>query len=466
VVVVVFDALPVQLLEDDRGRIDAERFPNFAAFASQGTWYRHATTISESTRFSVPALLDGRRPRPHVRSDYVSHPRNLFTLLRDRYRMNVSEEATSVCPVPLCPPQARTTVIERMRKGRVTRFRRGVARIQGGGKPQLTFIHTLLPHEPRQYVGDGRAYMSPAKPDPVGGVASIPSRYLSQQMEQRDILQLQFADRLLGELVAKLKRQGAWDRSLVALVSDHGESFASKPGPVPAFRVGELSFRRAATERNLQDIAGIALFVKYPGQQRGGTDNRFVRHVDLLPTILHAASIARPKGLIGHRLDDKRYHGHRTVVVYKQDGRLISMPARRWLDRVATSKRRELALFGSGTRSVFDFGPAPQLRGTPVAELQLQKRNALRATVANPGARATRSFVPALVRGRLRGGRVSGRKLLFALNGTVVAGAPSFRSVNGMNFSAMLPPDAFHLGANRLEIFEWLGGSAARRIYG
>src|SRR5438128_1610921 len=78
VVVVVFDALPIQLLEDGRGQIDAARFPNFAAFAGEGTWYRHATTISESTRFSVPSILDGRRPRPDAASTYAAHPSNLF----------------------------------------------------------------------------------------------------------------------------------------------------------------------------------------------------------------------------------------------------------------------------------------------------------------------------------------------------------------------------------------------------
>lgn len=465
VTVVVFDALPVQLLQDDRGRIDARRFPNFAAFAGQGTWYRHATTISESTRFSVPAILDGRRPRPGIRADYASHSRNLFTLLRGHYRMNVHEEATYLCPVPLCPPQANTTVIQRMKKGRVTRFRRGVAGIAAGGKPELTFIHTLLPHEPREYVPDGRSYTTKAD-DGLGGLRSINHRYLSQQLEQRNILQLEFTDRLLGELMTRMKREGVWDRSLVALLSDHGESFASRPGPVPPFRVGELTFRRSATERNLQDIAGIALFVKYPQQEHGRIDNRYVRHVDLLPTILHVARLARPSGLIGHRLDDRRYKGHRTIAVYKQDGRLLTMPARRWQLRVAESKRRELGLFGSGEASLFDFGPAPQLRGTPVSRLQLARQTSLHATVADANARTTATFVPAHVFGRLHGGPPAGCRLLFAVNGTVVATAPSFRPVNGFNFSAMLPQDAFHPGANKLEVFEWLGGLRARLIYG
>jgi hypothetical protein len=466
VVVVVFDALPVQLLEDEHGQIDAARFPNFAAFAAQGTWYRHATTISESTRFSVPAILDGRRPRPDGRADYASHPRNLFTLLRGRYRMNVAEEATYLCPVPLCPPQSNTTVIQRMKKGRVTRFRRGVARITGGAQPQLTFIHTLLPHEPREYLPDGRSYVSKSSSDGLGGLASINHRYLSEQLEQRTILQLQFADRLLGELVDRMKREGVWDRSLVALLSDHGESFASRPGRVPPFRIGQLTFRRAATERNLQDIAGIALLVKYPNQTSGRIDDRYVRHVDLLPTILHAAGVPRPQGLMGQRLDDPRYKGHRTIAVYKQDGRLLTLPAARWQRRVAESKRNELELFGSGDKSLFDFGPAPELNGTPVDRLVPAPPSSLRASVVDPSARTTASFVPAHVVGRLRGARATGRRLLFALNGFVVASAPSFAAVNGFNFSVMLPPDAFRTRANRLEIFEWLGGLQARRIYG
>ena len=465
VVLVVFDALPAQLLEDGHGAIDPVRYPNFAKLAAEGTWYRRATTISESTRFSVPAILDGRIPRPGLGASYAAHPTNLFTLLRSQYRMNVHEEATYLCPVPLCPPQPNTTVIQRLKKGRVGRFRRGVAGITAGGRPQLTFIHTLFPHEPREYLPDGRTYATRSLNDGLGGLASINRRYLSQQLLQRELLQLQFTDRLLGEVIARLNSEGIWDRALVAVASDHGESFASRPGRVPPFRIGELTFRRAATQRNLQDIAGIALFVKYPGQASGQTDNRFVRHLDLLPTILHAAGVARPAGLIGSRLDDPGYRGHRTIDVYKQSGRLLSMPATRWERRVEASKRRELAMFGSGEQSLFNFGPAPGLLGKNVAQLQLAKRGALRAVRVAPKMRATLSFVPAHVVGKLRGARASGRNLLFAVNGTVVATAPSFAPVNGFNISAMLPPDSFRLGSNRLQIFESLGGLRARRIY-
>ena len=34
-------------------------------------------------------------------------------------------------------------------------------------KPQLNFMHVLLPHEPRQYLPDQRQYQSGADPDPA-----------------------------------------------------------------------------------------------------------------------------------------------------------------------------------------------------------------------------------------------------------------------------------------------------------
>ena len=473
VVLVIFDALPVQLLQDDQHRIDAVRFPNFAAFAAGGTWYRHATTISEATRFSVPAMLDGRQPRPGVRETYAGHPSNLFTLLAPHYRLNVWEEATQLCPRSLCKPRGPMDVIWRMRHGRAQRFRAGVAGVQGGGgRPQLTFIHTLFPHEPRKYLPDGRSYRQATGPDALGGPPSYDNRFLTEQVEQRTLLQLQFTDHLLGELVARMKQVGVFNRSMVALMSDHGESFDVKRGPAAPFQRGKLTYRRAVTEQNLEDIAGIAMFVKYPGQRRGLVDDRFVRHPDLLPTILRAADIPKPPGLIGHDLLDKGYRGHRIVQVEKQDGRFVSMPVQRWLARVAASKAHELSLFGSGEQSLFSFGPAPALLGVPVDDLTAKAPGSLQASVAGADAIARvsthGSFLPAQVYGTLTGGQAAGHTLAFALNGTVVATAPSFAPLGKEHvaFSAMLPPGAFRDGPNRLEIFDVLGDRQVRRLYG
>lgn len=457
VVLVVFDALPPLLLQDADRQIDPVRFPHFAAFARDATWYRNATTIHESTRFSVPSILDGRQPRPGLRETYVDHPNSIFTLLGDRYRLNVQEEATRLCPPRLCPHHETGNVLRRLKYGRAARFRRAVRRISKGDEPQLTVIHALFPHEPRQFLPDGRQYQRGGTPDPaIDGPASYHRRFLTEQGLQRTILQLGFTDRLVGELVARLKATGLYNDALVAFISDHGESFDVPSKPVPDFQVGELSFRRAVTPRNIEDVAGVALFVKYPGQSDGRIDDRFVHTVDLLPTIAKAASLAPYSGLIGRDLRDPGYGGHADVTVEKQNGRIVSLPDAKWRERVQASKANELSLFGFGSQTVFDFGPARQLDGRRVDELNLRK---LDVSVLDARefahVRLSGSFLPVHVIGRAKQ-NVAGKTLAFALNGTVVATAPGYPPLGKgrFNFSAMLPPESFQDGANKLQVFE------------
>ena len=109
IVMVVFDELPLTSLMGPGERIDASRYPAFGGLARDATWYRRATAVHDSTALAVPAILDGRYPRPGLRSDVYSHPANLFTLLERRYEVHAFEEATGLCPTSLCEPPAGTT---------------------------------------------------------------------------------------------------------------------------------------------------------------------------------------------------------------------------------------------------------------------------------------------------------------------------------------------------------------------
>lgn len=102
IVFIVFDELPLTSLLDARGAIDARRYPNFSRLARDSTWFPNATGVHDRTSKAVPAVLTGRRPRPGSLPIAADHPRSLFTLLGGSYRMNVFEEATSVCPDDLC----------------------------------------------------------------------------------------------------------------------------------------------------------------------------------------------------------------------------------------------------------------------------------------------------------------------------------------------------------------------------
>jgi hypothetical protein len=348
-------------------------------------------------------------------------------------------------------------VRQRLITGRDARFRAAVRNITKGAKPQLTVIHALLPHEPRQYLPDGRRYQTAGTPDPgIDGPQSYHRRFLQEQSLQRTLLQLEFTDSLVGGLVARLKQQGIYDDALIAFVSDHGESFDTKKTPAAPFKVGELSFRRAVTPHNIEDIAGVALMVKYPGETGGQIDDRFVRHVDLFATIAKATGSRPAAGLAGHDLRDDGYRGHGDVAVQKQDGRVVSVPAARWRKRVDASKAHELSLFGSGPASLFDFGPARQLDGRRVQDLNLRKLKVEIFESRNyRNVRLGSRYLPVHVLGRASTS-VAGKTLAIALNGTVVATAPGYPPLGKrrFTFSAMLPPSAFSQGANRVEVFQ------------
>ena len=257
IVVVSFDAFPVQMLMDEDAHIDAGRFPNFARFARGGTWYPNATNVHENTVFSVPSILDGKVPEPGQEPTVQDHPDNLFTLLGNTYEMRVSEEATNLCPARLCErpndpggtarltqladdasivysylvaPDAlrerlpsindrwrnfrdsegrgqalpRNGVVARLAGGeRPQRFRGSVAAMRAGRRPTLDFIHTLLPHEPLEYLPAGQRYRPGAERDPsLDGPPSYDNAFLTDQAFQRHLLQVGYVDRLLGELMA------------------------------------------------------------------------------------------------------------------------------------------------------------------------------------------------------------------------------------------------------------------------
>ena len=79
------------------------------------------------------------------------------------------------------------------------------------------------------------------------------------QSWQRHLLQAGAADKLVGEVIDRLKETGMYRRAMVVVMADHGVSF----------RMGSTD-RRTIVPANARDIAPIPLFVKYPKQRAGG----------------------------------------------------------------------------------------------------------------------------------------------------------------------------------------------------
>ena len=473
IVMVVFDELPLTSLLEPGGRIDASRYPAFAGLAGDGIWYRGATAVHDSTALAVPAMLDGRYPRPGLQSDVYSHPQNLFTLLAGDYELHVSEEATGLCPTSLCVPTPGTTA-SHLSRGKPGRFRRFVRGVRPTPRPALWFKHVLLPHVPWQYYPSGRSYRRFA-PEPIPGLNSelgfsVP--WLVKVSYQRHLLQLGMADRLLGQLVARLRGTGLYRDALVMVVADHGIGF----------RVGLE--RRTVRPRNVQDLAPVPMIVKLPGARRGRVVDRHVETIDVLPTLLELAHEPVPAGVEGRSLFERGAAQTSRVTIYHRVGTELNTIGGHYTfepaavaRRRAAAVRRKTAWFGSGggrnPEALYRIGPHGELVGLRAADLPRARASeddgeSAHATIDEAAdlrlVDPTSRFIPGQITGTIERGMPGGdRMVALAVNGTIAATGRTFSlegTPNVENFELMVPESAFRPGANSARLFEIVPGTA------
>lgn len=350
IVVVVLDELPLaSVVTRDSEQIDAERFPNLARLAADGTWYRNATSVAAYTHEAVPAILTGQEVRDENLPPTVSgHPDTLFTLLADDYEVAAHEQLTDLCTPAICDrstsdePDTATGVLlqdlavvaghvalpallddwipsvgdtwagfgqgavdldqeaddlaqdrealvdELGDTDRVGELQEAIAGIQRGDEPRLTFVHTVFPHVPWTYLPDGTPY-----PDP--GNAGLEENVWTTDAAgdrglQRHLLQAEYADVLLGELLDRLEAIGTYDEVMVVVVADHGASFATG------------THRREPADETVDGLMAVPLVVKYPDRPGGRVDDRPAQTVDVLPTIADVLGVEVPWDVDGHSL--------------------------------------------------------------------------------------------------------------------------------------------------------------------
>ncbi len=517
VVVMIFDELPATSLMAEGGRIDAERYPAFARLARESTWYRNATTVSDGTTRAVPAILTGLRPGDSSKlATSRSYPRSLFTLLGAGWDQHVVEPVTDICPSAICPSATSDSTGERMRSlasdlgvvsghlllpedlasslppidrgwadfaGVERGLRRGLGDVQGReaprgdwwaqrvaeaeraiaavgpqrGRPPLHVLHVVAPHVPWRYLPGGVRYLEPG-PAVVPGL--IPqrgwggNRHLIRQGLQRHLLQVTFADRLVGRLVARLKRARLWDRALVVVVADHGASF--RPN----------EWRRPVTTANFADIAGVPLFVKRPGQRSGSPDERLVRTIDVLPTI--AQTLGRGRGW---RFDGAPLQRVAPEPVLRMnnhnDDTTVTLPAAAFLRARDAQLAQQLRLFPPGRASLYRLGPAQHLVGRRVAALPSaagRERGLVDRAGAYRRVDPATGVVPAFVTGRLHPREPDRLALAIAIDGRIRATTLSWRQAGQTRFSAIVPASALPAGAHAVEVFAVGRGDRLRPV--
>jgi hypothetical protein len=345
-------------------------------------------------------------------------------------------------------------------RGRPRRFERFVTAIDASAHPQLHLVHTLLPHVPFQYLPSGRFYRTSPK-NALPGLDGRPGygvRFLVEQSYQRHLLQLQATDRLLGDLLDRLREVGVYDRALVAVVADHGISF----------RLGHD--RRLVRAANVEDIAPVPFFVKAPGQRRGRISDKPLRTIDVLPTVADLIDLRIPWPVDGRSAlrSTVAAQRHRRIIAKKfRHSYLVDAPSFASDRRAALERKKKL--FGSG---LYRLGPRPGLLGRRLEAMHPLPRGEEHALIA--GSERFRSvdpstgFLPTHVVGRISGSRRRSRRIVaLAVNGRIGATGLTFRlrGTKEEQFSLLMPERALRPGDNRVELAV-VAGNRLRRLGG
>ena len=518
VVVVLFDEFPINSLLDRHGRIDPIRYPHFAELARNSTWFRNAYTVYDSTERAQPAIFDGDLPAKDKLPTSGDHPHSIFTLLAKTHRLNVSEEATSVCPRELCkderldesyydrmksmfndlglvwlhvvsPPHIEdqlTSVSENwgnfggdtggggggapgdepntrsnLNRNRNKRFADWVSKIQNRPRPALDFKHTLMPHVPWQYLPDARQYRRTAA-DPIAGLSSEAYNDPTQvdSLYQRHLLQAGFADYELGELLRHLKRIGLYDKSLIVVAADHGVAFDLHKRD-----------RRTLTRQNAEEIGPIPFFLKAPDQRKGRIDNAFAESIDILPTIFDVLNVNPRVKMDGKSAFRPAVRQRKRIrILQRNTFKPLYFDEADWQRRRHEQLVRKIRLFGDGADGplrLFRIGPDQSLLFKPLSGFDVSSGSG--ASFAAPQefrhVDLRSPTIPVHVTGHLRG-IPTGRDLAIAVNGRVEATTVSFHLATSKDviFAAMVPESPFHQGSNRVEVLEIEPGGGLRRL--
>lgn len=510
VVFVLFDEFNVTSLLNARQEIDAARFPNLAALAQDAWWFRRATSVYPETIRAVPAVLTGRTPTQDVVPPSVAgHPDNLFTWLGPSYNFNVLETVTGLCPRTLCRemdsrsengfdwglvasdlaviylhvllPEKQASMLlppidtgwngfgadrhshdaaadaddakgagQRRTMTRAEAFSHFISRIEARDKT-LDFIHVLLPHSPYVYLPNGQVYPGGFEEGTLPNAMWSDNEYLVRLQYQRFLLQAGYADKLIGDLISKLKQIGKYEKSLIVVTADHGKAF--RPG-VP---------KRTLREDNASDVLQIPLFVKLPGQGEGRISDRLVSNLDVLPTIADVLAAKVPWNVDGHSMVAEDFPEQNVLTMQTRKGpeghftfdrrSLTSFPRLPWqLDLFGTGESLTALRLRSGHSDLVGRSVA----ALPVDGHQEKAMVSLETLDALGNIDLRGESLPVYWRGEISGlsDGEKGLLLALALNGTVEAVVPIYSwNDKPFQFSAMIPQAALKAGKNEFRAF-------------
>ncbi len=506
VVFVVLDEFCGGSLQTPGREIDETRFPNFAALQQCSTWYRSAASVSPTTVRALPAILTGNYTTKEYTQPPQKLPQNLFSLVSAASGHEVvafepisvlaphrrSQQAAGlvdtwkragailnvlgkVCLYDVCPidfqaqlPQVPTVwfglhdsrqVDHLALKGtfrygwtnrRDEQFDHFLRCIDGTLPPTLFFGHFLIPHAPWCYFPTGTRYAEDRDSQDrmclESDGASLADELGVVQNHQRHLLQVMYVDQQLGRLMLRLKEVGLWDRCLLIVTADHGVSF----------RLGED--RREYSGGNSADILSIPLFIKYPSQQVGETNDLLVQSTDLLPTVMDVLGIQPAAPTVGISARDPRIAGRQNVVVQDPLNHHTFPPE---IIRQSSVPALIRERFGQGSDrwNLFRIGPHSDWLGLPVDSLSSRASPPVTMECLLPLVSPTtgeRTMLPYYIEGRMTANASPDEsvELVAAVDGIICGTTRTYRQFGFQDrWSVMLPEWSYSAGAKVPEFF-------------
>ena len=507
IVLVIFDEFSSSSLMDEHHRIDAQRYPNFAAFAEDATWFRNASTMSSWTPRAVPAILTGSYPMPNRLPTVSGYPRNIFTLLGGTYAVRAHGTITELCPHELC---------NQLREPWSVRMQTLLSDIG------IVYLHILLPEDQkaglpslqarwRDFAG-GPALLSQAEERQIPAhvwealqdslIAQVsmhidrpqvfsnflraiqPTRqptlyYLHSLLPHAHYVylpsgQVYSVDYGLNGLTKETWSSDEWaatqshqryllqvgfvDTLLGQLITRLKAAKLYEKSLIVVTADHGVSFRphdnrRSITETNFADIMAVPLFVKAPFQQQGDILDHNVETIDILPAIADILGITLPWPVDG----SSAFSPEPRAGAEKASSLSTHITLDRFDTEVRAAVKRQARLFPPATPVLPKAAP-PGLVGQRIQDLPMSEDARLAITIdqstrlaqVDPDA----PFLPSHLTGTLHSEEF--RFIALALNGTVRAiTRPWSFPVKGKygRWSAILDPQLLQPGKNTVEAF-------------
>lgn len=289
--------------------------PHLDRLSRSALLFASTTSQGSSTPPSIKALLTGRYlPTTGTSPLSPSHPTLADVLGRSGYRTAIF--SSSPWPAAVGVTRGFGQVARDLYSGAVAAWfddaapKRGAADVSErflewlpAGSRFFAYLHTLHPHNPYSPPPPWGRLDRPARPPIRGDTDTLtdirygrhptPTPAELLELTRLYLEDVHYNDHELGRLVASLGARGAWNDTVLAFTSDHGEELLEHAGVLHGFNPHS-------------EMIGVPLILRLPGSASGAVFATAVEHVDLVPTLLAVTGADPPADLEGRSLLDPR----------------------------------------------------------------------------------------------------------------------------------------------------------------